>query len=74
VLPEAFIADDLASGRLQRVLPLWSGPPTPVYAITETRLLPAKTARFIDFLRDRLAQPSTHIPDDTSHQAVHHAD
>jgi hypothetical protein len=26
----------------------------PVYAITETRLLPAKTQRFIEFLRERL--------------------
>ncbi|MEX8520109.1 MAG: hypothetical protein AB3X44_16485 [Leptothrix sp. (in: b-proteobacteria)] len=30
---------------------------SPVYAITETRLLPAKTQRFIEFLRERLGQP-----------------
>lgn len=30
------------------------GPPIPVYAMTETRLLPAKTQRFIEFLRERL--------------------
>lgn len=28
---------------------------TPVYAMTETRLLPAKTQRFIAFLRERLS-------------------
>lgn len=27
-----------------------------VYAITETRLLPAKTQRFIEFLRERLGR------------------
>ena len=53
---EAMVADELASGRLQRVLPLWQGEPVPVYVITETRLLPAKTQRFIEFLRERLGQ------------------
>ena len=56
LMPEAMVADELASGRLQRVLPLWQGIPVPVYAMTETRLLPAKTQRFIEFLRDRLGQ------------------
>jgi len=55
-LPEEMVSDDLASGRLRRVLPLWQGPPAPVYAITETRLLPAKTQRFIEFLREHLEQ------------------
>ena len=30
--------------------------PIPVYAITETRLLPAKTQRFIEFLRESLGR------------------
>ena len=55
LLPEQVVADDLAAGRLQRILPQWHGKPTPVYALTETRLVPAKTARFIEFLRERLA-------------------
>lgn len=42
----------------RRVLPAWQATPVPVYAITETRLLPAKTQRFIDFLRERLGQAS----------------
>jgi len=50
------VADDLANGRLRRVLPQWQATPVPVYAITETRLLPAKTQRFIEFLRERLGQ------------------
>lgn len=54
VLADAMAADDLAAGRLRRVLADWQGPSAPVYAITETRLLPAKTQRFIEFLRERL--------------------
>jgi DNA-binding transcriptional LysR family regulator len=56
VLAEEIVADDLANGRLRRVLPQWQATPVPVYAITETRLLPAKTQRFIEFLRERLGQ------------------
>lgn len=56
VLAEEIAADDLADGRLRRVLPQWKGSPVPVYAVTETRLLPAKTQRFIEFMRDRLGQ------------------
>ena len=54
VLPGEIVADDVANGRLRRILTDWEGPPTPVYAMTETRLLPAKTQRFIEFLRDHL--------------------
>ncbi|MDR0275517.1 MAG: LysR family transcriptional regulator [Burkholderiaceae bacterium] len=54
LMPQAAIADDLASGKLRRVLPEWHGAPIPVCALTETRLLPAKTQRFIEFLRERL--------------------
>jgi DNA-binding transcriptional LysR family regulator len=55
-LPRAVVAEDLAAGRLRHVLPGWQGKPTPVYALTETRLLPAKTQRFIEFLQERLPQ------------------
>lgn len=54
LMPAEVVADEVASGKLQRILPDWHGSPTTVYAITETRLLPAKTQRFIEFLRDRL--------------------
>jgi DNA-binding transcriptional LysR family regulator len=56
LLPQQVVADDLASGLLRRVLPSWHGSATPIYAITETRLLPAKTQRFIEFLQARLAR------------------
>lgn len=54
VLPEKIVADDLANGRLCRILTQWQGDDITVYAITETRLLPAKTQAFIDFLRTNL--------------------
>lgn len=56
LMPECIIADDLANGRLRRVLPRWHGAPLPVYAMTETRLLPAKTQCFIAFLRERMGE------------------
>ena len=56
LMQEEVVADELASGKLRRIMPEWYGTPTPVYAITETRLLPAKTQRFIEFLRDRLGR------------------
>lgn len=54
VLARDIVADDVAAGRLRRVLPDWQATPIPVYALTETRLLPAKIQRFIDFLREHL--------------------
>jgi DNA-binding transcriptional LysR family regulator len=56
MLAEEIVADEVADGRLRRVLPQWQATPVPVYAITETRLLPAKTQRFIEFLREHLRQ------------------
>lgn len=53
-LPERVVLDDLRSGRLQRILPEWRGPQGPVYAVTETKLVPAKTQRFIEFIREKL--------------------
>lgn len=54
LLPVEIAAEDVAAGRLRRVLPDWQAKSTPVYALTETRLLPAKTQRFIEFLQERL--------------------
>jgi DNA-binding transcriptional LysR family regulator len=56
LLAEEIVADDLAHDRLRRILPRWQTTPVPVYAITETRLLPAKTHCFIAFLQERLAR------------------
>lgn len=58
LLPEEIAAEDLAAGRLRRILPDWQGKSTPVYALTETRLLPAKTQRFIEFLQEHLGKQS----------------
>ena len=52
-----WVADDLARGALARVLPGWSPSPVQAYAITATRLLPAKDRVFIDYLVQRMAQP-----------------
>ena len=54
MLPEEIVADDVKEGRLRRILPEWQGAAVPVYAMTETRLLPAKTQRFVEFLQTRL--------------------
>jgi len=55
-LPQEIVADEVADGRLRRIMPQWQGSPVTVYAVTETRLLPAKTQRFIEFLRERLSR------------------
>jgi len=55
LLPEEIAAEDVAAGKLRRVLPQWQAKSTPVYALTETRLLPAKTQRFIEFLQEHFA-------------------
>jgi len=52
VLAEGIAADDVANGLLRRVMPEWRVDAIPVYAITETRLIPAKTQIFIEFLRE----------------------
>lgn len=49
--------EDVAAGRLKRVLPEWSLKPVEVHAITDTRFLPARTRLFIDFVRARLGKP-----------------
>lgn len=51
---ESWTADDVATGSLVRVLPGWSPPNAQAYALTETRLLPAKVRVFIDFLTERM--------------------
>jgi len=56
LLPEKIVAEDLASGRLRRIVPEWQGSSVSIYAVTETRLIPAKTQRFIEFLSSRLIE------------------
>lgn len=59
LMPHEIVADEVAAGRLRSILDGWTGHPTTVYALTETRLLPAKTQAFLEFLRIRLASLRT---------------
>ncbi|WP_290735161.1 LysR family transcriptional regulator [Amaricoccus sp.] len=54
LLPQRAVEAELASGHLVPVLPDWRGAPSAIHAVTETRLLPARVQRFIDFLREKL--------------------
>ena len=58
VLSPELAYEDVAMGRLRRVLPDWSFSPVEVHAITDTRLLPARTRLFIDFLVLKLQEMS----------------
>ena len=50
LLAHEHVSEDLDAGRLVRLLPDWTPPDFSAYALTETRLLPAKVRVFIDFL------------------------
>jgi DNA-binding transcriptional LysR family regulator len=54
-LPESAVREDLASGKLRRVLPQWNSPQGIVHVVFPSRrgMLPAVRA-FIDFLAERL--------------------
>lgn len=54
VLDVGLARQDVAEGRLRRVLPAWSLAPVQIHAITESRLLPARTRLFIEFMKTRL--------------------
>ncbi len=54
MLHEPMTADDVRSGRLERVLPDWILREVPFFAITPSRLAPAKTRLFLQLLDARL--------------------
>ncbi len=55
VLPDFAVANDLANGRLIRVLPDWTLPSGGIHAVFPTaRFRPAKVRAFVDLLVDRL--------------------
>lgn len=62
VLPDVLTGQEVAAGRLKHILPQWKGAGVPVYAVTATRLLPAKTLAFIDFLHERLQENNCASP------------
>lgn len=55
ILPDWLVADDLASGRLVRLLAGYELPRQGVYAVyPNARHIPARVSRFIDFLRETM--------------------
>lgn len=56
ILPEFAVSDDVARGRLVRILPKWSVPTGGVFAVfPATRYRPQKVRVFVDALRQHLA-------------------
>jgi DNA-binding transcriptional LysR family regulator len=57
-VPAFVVGEDLAAGRLQRVLPDWRLPSLDVHAVYPGRsYLPLKARVFVDFLQARLGEP-----------------
>ncbi len=54
MLSEPMAHGAVVDGKILRVLPDWQPPEVPVYALTETRLLPVKTRVFLDYLHSKL--------------------
>lgn len=50
LMPKSAVEDELRKNELVPILTQWSANAVSVYAITETKLLPAKVRAFIDFL------------------------
>ena len=48
------VAEDVAAGRLQRVLPKWRIVPVPLHLLTPSRLVPARVRTFATFLANHL--------------------
>ncbi|WP_373044780.1 LysR family transcriptional regulator [Vulgatibacter sp.] len=58
-MPLFAVGEDLASGRLRRVLADWQLPEHGIHAITTAREhLPPKTRAFVDFFRTRIGEPA----------------
>lgn len=59
ILPDFAVADDLANGRLVRLLPDWQLDSGGIYAVMpDTRFRPARVAAFLDMLSDHERQRS----------------
>jgi len=54
-LGQAFAQEEIAAGHLVQVLPQWSFSPVSMFAVSTSRLQPAKSRVFIDFLVERLS-------------------
>jgi DNA-binding transcriptional LysR family regulator len=61
VMPDFAVADDVAAGRLIRLLPTWQLPGGGIHAVfPASRFMPQRARAFIDLLRDHLA--ATRLP------------
>jgi DNA-binding transcriptional LysR family regulator len=59
VLPAFRCGEELRARRLERVLPGWNVPSTPVHVVyPSTRHLSPKVKTFVDHLQERLTPPS----------------
>lgn len=54
ILPEPIVAEDVKRNELVRILSPFEADGVTIYALTETRLLPAKVQVFIEFIRSKL--------------------
>jgi DNA-binding transcriptional LysR family regulator len=58
LLPAFRCVDELRAKRLERVLPAWTAPPTPVHVVyPSTRHLSPKVKTFVDHLHERMTPP-----------------
>ncbi|WP_243140646.1 LysR family transcriptional regulator [Pelistega ratti] len=55
ILPDILAQQYVQAGKIQRILPTWHAKPITAYILTTTKLLPAKTQVFINFLKEKLA-------------------
>ena len=53
-LDPTLLVDALDRGALERVLPDWEFPPFPLYAVTTSRMQPARVKLMLDFITPRL--------------------
>jgi DNA-binding transcriptional LysR family regulator len=61
VMPDFAVADDVAAGRLIRLLPTWQLPGGGIHAVfPASRFMPQRARAFIDLLREHLA--ATRLP------------
>lgn len=54
LLPESLCRQELEAGQLIQVLAGWTAAPVPIYALTATRMMPARMRAFIEFLKAQL--------------------
>ncbi len=56
VISEFMVKKEIETGKLVRILPAWNVAPVSVSALTTTRLLPAKTRVFLEFIAEKITK------------------